>query len=209
MYHKHSMLIIFGAGGHGKVCADIAVRMNLWNKIIFADENVAESEIIGIPLLNKNIDINSLKENADIFIAIGDNQTRAKLFERFDLEGWNIVTLIHPTAVIATDVEIDKGTVLMANTVINSSTMISKGCILNTACSVDHDNHIEKFVHISPGSHLAGSVKIGQYTWVGIGTQIINNVTVGKSLLIGAGSLVTKSIYLKGTYYGVPVQKVN
>jgi hypothetical protein len=32
-------LLIIGAGGHGKVVADIAKRMNQWEEIAFLDDN--------------------------------------------------------------------------------------------------------------------------------------------------------------------------
>ena len=46
-----------------------------------------------------------------------------------------IVTLIHPDAVIAEDVKIGIGTMVMAGAVINLGTRIGQGCIINTCSS--------------------------------------------------------------------------
>ena len=53
----------------------------------------------------------------------------------------------------------------MAGVVINCCTRIGKGCIINTGSTIDHDNIIGDYVHISPGAHLAGTIKVGKGTW--------------------------------------------
>lgn len=35
----NNRLIIIGASGHGKVAADVAMRMNRWSEISFLDDN--------------------------------------------------------------------------------------------------------------------------------------------------------------------------
>lgn len=39
MNKPKEQLVIIGAGGHAKVCYDIAKLMNQWNKIILLDDN--------------------------------------------------------------------------------------------------------------------------------------------------------------------------
>lgn len=41
-----------------------------------------------------------------------------------------------------------------------TGTTISRGCIINTGSTIDHDNSIEGYVHMSPGVHLAGTVRV-------------------------------------------------
>ena len=76
--------------------------------------------------------------------------------------GVNLPVLIHPSAIIGEQVEMADGTVIMAGVIINSCTKIGRGCIINTASTIDHDNIIEDYVHISPGVHLAGNVRVGK-----------------------------------------------
>ena len=82
-------------------------------------------------------------------VAIGDALARQNIFEKLENIPCNIVSLIHPKAVVSRRVEIKKGTVVMAGAVINSDTKIGKGCIVNTGASVDHDGTVDDFVHIS------------------------------------------------------------
>ena len=117
-------------------------------------------------------------------------------------------TAIHPSAQIGINVEIEEGTVIMANVCINSSSRIGKHCIINTGAIIEHDNIIENFVHISPNSALGGTVRIGENTHIGIGSVVKNNITICKNCTVGAGAVVVKNIIKAGTYIGVPAKKL-
>lgn len=202
-------LIIIGASGHGKVVADIAIKLNKWQSIAFLDDNESIKTSMGLEVIGKTADAFTYKDEADFFVAIGSNATREKIQEKLIDEELNVVSLIHPSAVIATDVEIGIGSVVMAGVVINSSSRIGKGCIINTSSSLDHDNTIEDYAHISPGVRTAGSVGIGKGTWLGIGSVISNNVNICSGCKVGAGAVVVKDITEPGTYVGVPVRRVD
>lgn len=202
-------LIIIGASGHGKVVADIAIKMNKWQSITFLDDEQAIKISMGLEVIGKTADAFTYKDEADFFVAIGNNAIREKVQEKLIEEGLNVVSLIHPIAVIGIDVEIGIGTVVMAGVVINSSTRIGKGCIINTSSSLDHDNVIEDYVHISPGVRTAGSVSISKGTWLGIGSVVSNNVNICSGCKVGAGAVVVKNITEPGTYVGVPVRRVD
>lgn len=200
-------LLIIGASGHGKVCADIAFKMNQWNEIAFLDDNPPKKSVLGFKVIGKLIDAVHYVDDYDFFVGIGDNDTREKIQKQLEQLGANIPVLIHPNAVIGEDVQIGIGTALMPGVVINCSTRIGKGCIINTGATIDHDNTIEDYVHISPGVHLAGSVTIGQRSWLGIGSNVINNINITRSVVIGAGAVVTKNICESGVYVGVPARR--
>ncbi|MDI2587667.1 acetyltransferase [Psychrobacillus sp. NEAU-3TGS] len=203
-------LLIIGASGHGKVVADIALKMNKWKSIAFLDDdddNIITS--MGIKVVGKSIDVNKHLKDWDIFVGIGNSVTREKIQEQLEAEGASIPTLIHPKSVIGEQVELASGTVIMAGVVINSCTKIGKGCIINTSATIDHDNIIEDYVHISPGVHLAGTVKVGRGSWLGIGSIVINNVNITSGCKLGAGSVVVKDITELGTYIGVPALKID
>lgn len=200
-------LLIIGASGHGKVVADIAIKMNQWQSIAFLDDNSIEY-CMGLEVIGKTVDTLKYKDEADFFVAIGDNATREMVQKKLISQGLSIATLVHPNAVIAGEVEIGIGTVIMAGVVINSSALIGKGCIVNTSSSLDHDNFIDDYVHISPGSRTAGGVKIGKGTWLGIGSIVRNNTSICSGCIVGAGSVVVKDIIKPGTYIGVPVRSI-
>ena len=200
-------LLIIGASGHGKVVADIATKMNRWANIAFLDDNDSVNMSMGLPVIGKSSSALIYRESSEFFVAIGNNSTRERIQEELEIEGASLATLIHPNAVIGTEVAIGTGTVIMAGVVINSSSKVGKGCIINTSSSIDHDSIIEDYVHISPGATLAGTVRIGKGSWVGVGSVISNNITICNSCQLGAGAVVVKDITEKGTYIGVPAKR--
>lgn len=203
---KTKKLLIIGASGHGKVVADTALR-NGYEKIAFLDDNESVTECMGFPVIGKTSTIYSYPD-ADAFVAIGNPGIRERIQKELTEKGVKIVTLIHPSAVIGTKVQIGAGTVIMAGAVINPDTCIGNGCIINTGATVDHDNKIADFAHVSVGSHLAGTVTIGKKTWIGVGAAVSNNITICDDCMIGAGAVIIKDIAEPGTYVGVPARKV-
>ncbi|MFZ3199392.1 MAG: acetyltransferase [Bacillus mycoides] len=202
-------LLIIGASGHGKVIADIAMKMNKWQSIAFLDDNENVKSSMGIEIIDKSTSIPKYIDDYEFFVGIGNNAIREKIQRQLEAEGASIPVLIHPSAIIGEQVYLEAGTVVMAGTVINCCTKIGKGCIINTASTIDHDNVIEDYVHISPGAHLAGTVKVGSGTWVAIGSVVINNINITNECKIGAGAVVIRDITEIGTYVGVPAKRID
>ena len=207
--NSRNKLLIIGASGHGRVVADIAIKMSRWQQIAFLDDDEDIQSPIRIEVIGKLNDAFSYINDYDIFVAIGNNKTREKIQIQLELAGANIPTLIHPSAIIGEKVEVGIGTVVMAGVVINCCSTIGEGCIVNTGAVIEHDNVIEDFVHISPGGRLAGTVKVGKGSWLGIGSVVSNNVNICSGCKIGAGAVVVKDITEPGTYVGIPARRIN
>ena len=199
-------LIIIGASGHGKVIADIA-KLNGYTDIAFLDDDSSKTECNGYPVIGRVAKANQYIDS-DFIIAIGNGKIREHIQESLINYGLKFVTLIHPKSVIAEKVQIGKGTVIMAGAVINSATSIGNGCIINTCASIDHDCVIGNYVHVSVGSHIAGTVEVSDRTWIGIGATVSNNITITSDCIIGAGAVVVNNIESKGTYVGVPCKMI-
>lgn len=196
-------LAIIGASGHGKVVADIA-RKNGYKEIVFLDDDESIHECGGCPVIGKSSEAGTI--DADIIVGIGNAGIRKRIQESVPEE--KLITLIHPDAVIAEDVAIGVGAVVMAGAVINPGVRIGKGCIINTCSSVDHDCVVGDYVHIAVGSHLCGTVSVGSGTWIGAGATVSNNISICPDCMIGAGAVIVKNIDSAGTYMGVPARRI-
>lgn len=201
-------LLIIGASGHGKVVADVAIQLNKWKSIVFLDDDENLKQSMNMEVIGKTSDIPMYINDYDIFVGIGNNYIREKIQGNLEKLGASIPALIHPKAIIGEEVEIKQGTIIMAGAIINCCTRIGKGCIINTCATIDHDNIIEDYVHISPGANLAGTVRVGKRTWIGIGGVVSNNVSIVSDCKVGAGAVVVKDISEAGTYAGVPVRRL-
>ena len=196
-------LIIIGAGGHGKVIADAALK-NGYTNICYIDDH-ATGDVMGFPIIGTSADIERLNDGiAEFIIGIGNNAVRKAIVEEYNV---NWVSIVHPSAQIAFNAEIGKGTAIMANAVVNVCAKVGEHCIINTGAIVEHDNVIENYAHISPNVALGGTVRIGSLTHVGIGATVKNNTEICSDCTIGAGAVVVKNIKEPGTYVGVPIRK--
>lgn len=211
--------VILGAGGHSKVILDLirentkicfsdvnAGCMKDWRReVTLLDDGMAGANVMDFTVKGSVGDCVLYQERAGFVIAIGNNKTREHIAENYAL---NYITLIHPSAVIGSGVEIGEGTVVMAGAVINSGSKIGRHCIINTGATVDHDCALADFVHISPGAHLGGTVVVGKRSWIGIGGCVGNNLAIEADCVIGAGGVVIKNIDAPGVYAGIPARKI-
>ncbi|ARR04423.1 UDP-N-acetylbacillosamine N-acetyltransferase [Campylobacter vicugnae] len=187
-------LYIYGNGGHAKVVADIA-RANGYDNLIFLDDN-------------SDMKFNSNLPKHPIIIAIGNALIRQKLQNLVLSSGFELITLIHPTAVIGSDVTIGNGSVVMPGAIINTKSTIGNGVIINSGAIIEHECTIGDFAHICPGVAIAGGSLVGERSWIGIGSSVIQNITIKPDITIGAGSVVVKDILEGSLAYGNPCRVV-
>lgn len=194
-------MILYGAGGHGKVVKEIIEACG-GSVEAFVDDNPARSEFAGLPV------IHDIAKNASAIVSIGENQTRRRVARSLEEKGVTFETAIHPNAVVSPSARIGVGTVVMAGAVINANAVIGNHCIINTGATVDHDCVICDFCHVAPGVNISGTTHVGEGTWVGVGTCVIHGLTIGKNCMIGAGSVVVKDLPDGVLAYGNPARVI-
>ncbi|WP_095497559.1 acetyltransferase [Paraferrimonas haliotis] len=201
------MCAILGAGGHGKIVAELAI-LNGYSDITFFDDswpqvtNVEQWAVAG----NKKVLLSKVIEYDLTVIAIGNNEIRCALQRELKKAGAKFGVLAHPTSVISSFANVGAGTVLMANAVVNPFAKIGNSCIVNTNAVIEHDCVLADGVHISPGANLAGGVEVGKDSWLGIGCQIKQLVVIGVGVVVGAGSTVLHDIPDYWTVAGNPAK---
>ena len=146
-------LLIIGAGGHGKVVAEIAVALG-YEKIAFVDDKNPEA-ICKTGLLKS--------EYTEGFVAIGNNQIREKLQKLLKNTGYKIPILIHPTAYVSASAILGEGTVVEPMAVVNANVQIEDGGIVSVGATVDHDVQVGKYSHINAGSIVYANSVISDY----------------------------------------------
>lgn len=112
-------LLILGAGGHGRVAAEIAESLGY--TIPFLDDKPSEGVIGSISELEK-----FGPEFDACFIGIGNNAVRHKLQDRLVELGLSVATLISPRAYVSSSVKVGCGTVIEPGTVVNANVTMRK-----------------------------------------------------------------------------------
>ena len=200
-------ILILGAGGHGKVVADILMSQGA-GVLGFLDDDPTlwHTEILGLPVLG-SIDHYADYGPAGLIIGIGINRVRQSIVHRLGEAADSLwISAVHPRAIIGRSVHIGVGTTIMAGAVVNPDTVIGNHTIVNTAATIDHDCAIGDFVHVARGAHLAGGVRVGDLSFVGIGANLIPYLTIGAGVTIGAGAAVVRDVPDGVTAKGVPAR---
>jgi len=108
--------------------------------------------------------------------------------------------------IIGDGVEISSNASIMRGTFDN--TVIGEGTKMGNLCSIGHNVLIGKHCFISAQVGIAGSTRIGDYSWLAPGATVRNAIKIGKNVVIGLGSVVTKNIEDNCVAYGAPARVV-
>ena len=202
-------LFIFGAGGHGKVVAEVAQACS-WTVGGFIDDNLpAGSQVNRIEVVDRSLESFAGQKEHAVFIALGDDRLRHHMGRAQRQSGCHTPILIHPSAVVSPSASIGEGTVIMAGAVIQSCATLGTDCIVNTAATVDHDCKIADAAQICPGAHLAGNVSVGERAFIGTGANIVPGIAVGDEACVAAGATVIANVDARSLVAGTPAVEKN
>jgi acetyltransferase EpsM len=182
-------MYLYGASGHCKVVIDIIQSSNLNTIEYIVDDNPIKDSLYSIPII-KTPNLNFFNDKSFI-ITIGNNKIRKAIVDGIST---NFLTAIHPNSILASNIHVGKGSVIMAGAILNADVSVGEHCIINSGAVVEHDCVISDFAHISPNASLAGNITIGEGSHVGIGAVIIQGVKIGKWVTIGAGAIILKDV---------------
>lgn len=195
-------LIILGSGGHSKVVLDALEYCTNDYSIMLCDDNphrVGDS-VLGYTI---NVTPHPLANITDkVHVAIGSNTVREKIYHSLSKDV--LLTIIHPSAVIAKTAEIAGGVFIAANAILGPESNIGEGSIINHGAIVDHDVKIGPYCHIAPHSTLGGNVLVGTGVLIGAGATILPGIKIGNGATVGAGAVVTRNVAENSVVKGVP-----
>lgn len=200
------LLLVFGAGGHGRVVADAAQLTRAWSRVVASDRDALKCQgemVAGVALAPW-----SHWEGVPcaVHVAIGDNQARERESLALGLE--RMVTVRHPASVVSTHATVGFGCFLAALCVVAPRSRLERGVVVNHAAVVDHDTHVGAFSHIAPHAVLGGFAELGRRVLVGSGAIVQPGRKIVSESIIGSGAVVTRDIDEPGVYVGVPARRI-
>jgi UDP-perosamine 4-acetyltransferase len=201
--------LIIGAGGHGKVVLDILRAAGMHRPVGFvdADPSLSGQVVSGLPVLGQINLLPKLRGKArGAVIAIGDNRTRLHYADLLRQHDFELLSAIHPSAVVSGVARLGQGVVVAAGAVVGTDTAVGDCAIINTSAIVDHECQLDSGVHVCPGAALAGRVHVQEMAFLGLGCRIIQCLTIGRNAVVGAGAVVIRDVPDGATVVGVPAQ---
>ena len=154
-------LLIIGAGGHGRVVAEIAIELG-YDNIVFLDDN-SETAIGKIDEMDKFVE-----NYHNAFCAIGNNTVRAKILDRLVDIGYIIPSLIHPTAHVSEHA----GVVIEPGAIVNTGAHLHRGAIVSVGAIIDHDTEVGMCSHINAGAIVKAGGHVDDYTRIDAGCVV-------------------------------------
>ncbi|MBP6701968.1 MAG: acetyltransferase [Vicinamibacteria bacterium] len=204
---RESPVYIFGAGGHGRVLAEIARAAGI-PLAGFLDEDPSHrgNVVNGLTVVGDWSTVNDLPVGSLFAIGVGSNRERRRVADELARLGRAVTRLIHPSAVVAAHTNVGEGTCVGPLAVIHVNASVGRNCIVNTAAVVDHQCQLGDFAHVSANVVLGGGVSVGEGSLVGIGACVLPGVVIGAWSQVGAGAVVTRDVPDGVVAYGVPAR---
>lgn len=199
--------VIIGYSGHAFVVLEVLLA-NDYKLIGYCEQSNKFNNAFQIPYLGKEDEIKVIEflRGYSVFIGIGDNIIRAKIFKKMLFENILCPNVVHNSAYVSPKAKLGPGTIVMPGAVINSFAEIGCAVICNSSSIIEHESKVGDYSHIAPGAVLAGNVIVGEYSFVGANSVIKQGIIIGSEVVIGAGSVVTKNIPDGVTVYGNPAR---
>jgi acetyltransferase EpsM len=201
-------LYVLGAGGHGKVVAEAALRADANDLLGFLDDDARRqgAQILGRPVAGGFDDWARLQPDAVLALGLGDNAARLLALTRARERGVSLATVIHPAATVSSGATIGEGSYVGPGAVVHVDARLGAACIVNSLALVEHDCVLGDGVHVSPRAALGGGVRLGEGVHVGLGAAVLPRVTIGAFAVIGAGSVVTRDLPDRVVAWGAPAR---
>lgn len=185
-------LILIGAGGHAHACIEVIEQYGFYQiaGLVGTPEELNTLHL-GYAVIGTDNDLPQLaKAYQHALITVGQIQTsdhRIRLYHQATTLGFQLPTIVAPTAHVSRHATICAGTIVMHGAIINAGVRVGNNCIINTRALLEHDTTVEDHCHISTGAILNGDVHIGAGSFVGSGSIIKEGVTLGKRCVVGMG----------------------
>lgn len=177
--------------------------------LLDADAERQGAKLHGIPVLGGD-DLLERQYHAGVsnaFIGLGgasDTRPRRHLYERVRSVGFDIVSAVHPSAVVSPSAHIGAGATIVSASVVGPDATLGENVIVNTGALIDHDCRIGSHVHIAIGARLASGVTLEDGVHVGAGATVLQGLRIGEGAVVGAGAVVVRDVDPGVVVVGVP-----
>ena len=140
-------LLILGAGGFGQMVKETAIALG-YEKVMFLDDAAKDEDVIGMccDYVLKHEDYQ------EAVAAFGNNKTRLFWTDKLLEEGYEVPSIVHPSAIVSPSAVLEPGCFIMQRAVVNTHTKIERAALINSGAVVDHDSCVCAGAHIGLGS---------------------------------------------------------
>lgn len=210
-------IVVVGAGGFGRETLDVIEAINaasttpIWRVVGVVDDGPAEIQLERLAARGyKYLGATeaAVREGfaTRYLLGVGSPAVKRVLSARFDENGWNAATVIHPSASIGSIDRIGEGSVVCGGVQLSTNTRLGRHVHVNPNATIGHDAVLEDFVSVNPGAVVSGEVTVESGALIGAGAVILQGLQVGARSLVGASACVIRDVAEAVTVKGVPAR---
>lgn len=139
-----------------------------------------------------------------LLLAIGVPYVRRQVAESLLCRGGEFLTLVHPTAILASSARIGTGAIVCPYAIASDTSHIEDFVLINYHASLGHDAVAGGFSVLSPYATLGGRACIGEDVFLGLHASIGPGRVVGNRSKVSANSCVLTHVPADSMVFGVP-----
>lgn len=201
-------IVIFGAGGLGRLVLDTLIQADHYHPAAFLDSDANRHglDIDGVPVIGGMDRVAELRRSGvdTAIVAIGDMRNRVAVAEQLARRGMALASAIHPLASIAPSAILGNHLIIGARAAVCVHARIGEHAVVLAGCIVEHDNELGEGVFLHPAVRLAGGVKVQDFAVLQIGACVIPYREVGRNSRVAPGAVVIRDVLPGTTVFGVP-----
>lgn len=204
-------VIVLGGSGHAKVVLSSLLRLKVpVLGCVVAVAGSGPADVLGVPVLGGEDVLERHDPGAVALVngigSIRPGSARERAFQRLGAQGWAFASVVDPTAIVAPEVDMAGGVLVMAGAIIQPGVRLGENVIVNTGARIDHDCLIARHVHVAPGVTLSGGVIVAEGAHLGTGATVIQGIRIGAGAMVAAGAVVVSDLPDGATAMGIPAR---
>lgn len=208
-------IVILGAGGDAQVLAE-AVRQAAATGVAlelvgFLDDGLAGTVAQGLRVFGSLDDWQKLEREVKLVPAIQKVRDMPRRVAR--LEGLGVprerwATVIHPSAVVASNAEIGLGVYIAACATVQPGCRVGDFATLRAGAALGHDAEVEPHGYVGPNATLCGRTVVGTGAHLGPNGVVLDFKTMGRFSVAGVASAVTRDVPEFTVVMGNPARRI-
>ena len=211
-------IIIMGGKGNGTLSLTTVLDINKvrqeWQVLGFLNDRETD-DIYGYPVLGKiehNVVEKYLKDpDVYFFYALISVKLNYKFLPKLHNLGIPLerfATLIHPTVVIADNVKIGYGTIVMAQSCLSAYSEIGNFAQLLPQSFLGTGARLDNYCYMAPKAYVGAYASLEEGAYMGPGSSIIEFQKMGKWSLAGMGTIMIRSVPEYTKVVGNPAREI-
>ncbi len=199
---RSERILIIGGGDGAVQILDVLAKTPHQRAVAIVDDNptLVGRTIDGVPVVGGIVmdEIAALFERREVDKAVISISTliplRARLYEQLQARGVCFANIIHPSAVIGSNVALGEGNVIMAFCHIGACAALGNNNFLSAYCSIEHHATMGNHCSFGPAVVTSSRVQFGDRVRCGTGIFVEPKLSIGSDAIIGSGCIIREDI---------------